>query len=356
MPTTAAAPQDTATSPDTASDQTQVNQPHEPAPGAPESQQTDVSAAPAAEAATSSGAEETGAKPALTLQDVIKTAIDEQRAAATPAAADAKKTEADQAASDAAKEPEGDKAAADKEELPPFHKHPRWKEVVGERDTLKTKLAEVEPDAQQYRKITGFMQEHELTPAEVAEGFQIMALMRKDPAAALKALSTHVQQLQLYTGERLPDDLDRKVQDGQVDRETAQELSRTRIAASQAQAGLQQTVRQTAEQQESGRRQAIGSAVSQWETQIRSQDPDYSRKEQLVMDRVRVKLAEKQPADANEALQIAAAAYKEISDLLRPIARPATTSVRPVSSSLSSTQARPAPKTMLDAVNAALGR
>src|SRR3546814_8944505 len=55
-----------------------------------------------------------------------------------------------------------------------FHKHPAWQRLIRERDENKGA-------AEQFRQITGFMDKHGLSPAEAAEGFTVMAMIKVDP-------------------------------------------------------------------------------------------------------------------------------------------------------------------------------
>ena len=70
----------------------------------------------------------------------------------------------------------------------PFHKHPRFKEVIDQRNSFRDR-------AEQYDKITDFLDTNNLSAEEAAQGFQIMAMMKSDPKAALDALNPFVQQL-----------------------------------------------------------------------------------------------------------------------------------------------------------------
>ena len=89
----------------------------------------------------------------------------------------------------------------------PFHKHPRFKEVIDQRNKYRE-------GAEQYEQITGFLAQNNLSAEEAAQGFQIMALMKNDPAAALDALSPFVQQLGIQSGITMPGDIQSKVEDG----------------------------------------------------------------------------------------------------------------------------------------------
>ena len=92
----------------------------------------------------------------------------------------------------------------------PFHNHPRWKEMIAERDSLK-------PDAEGFRKITSFMQASSLTGPEVDEGFQIMAKLKSGTPAALGEVrdwfSERLKALDEHLGFTLPADLQKQVDD-----------------------------------------------------------------------------------------------------------------------------------------------
>jgi hypothetical protein len=65
----------------------------------------------------------------------------------------------------------------------PFNKHPRFRELVKEKNSYKTQVAEYEADAKQYREIQGFMQANGLTAEEVAQSLETLAKMKTgDPA------------------------------------------------------------------------------------------------------------------------------------------------------------------------------
>ena len=78
----------------------------------------------------------------------------------------------------------------------PFNKHPRFQELVKEKNEYKV-------DAERYQNITSFLDENRVSADEAAAGLQIMALMKKDPVEALNALKPYVETLSqaclLYT-------------------------------------------------------------------------------------------------------------------------------------------------------------
>jgi hypothetical protein len=231
-----------------------------------------------------------------------------------------------------------EKTKPDATEKVPFHNHPRWKEVVSERDALK-------PKADQFEKITNFMSSNGLSTQEVAEGFQIMALMKTNPAEAHKKISEYKAKLDIYVGDKLPDNIAKKVEEGFVDPESAKEL-----AALKAEKELQAQRQVYAQEQYAIQAQSsMRNAVSGWEQQMKVKDPDWSTKEALITDRVRSLISSEQPATAEQAIALVERAYSQISDQLNRIA-PKRTSMTPVRSSTSSASVNVAPKSLKEAV------
>ena len=231
-----------------------------------------------------------------------------------------------------------DKSKSDADQKLPFHNHPRWKEVVSERDAYRSEAGE-------YRKITSFMSTNGLSTEEVAEGFQIMALMKTNPAEAHKRISEYKAQLDHFVGEKLPEDLSQKVQDGFVDAETAKENARFR-----AERDLQQQRQAFAmQQQQVQNQQLMHNAVVNWEQQQKVKDADWSAKQDLVTDQVKLMLATYKPSTPDEAVQLVEQAHQIIRERLSRFA-PQRKPVTHVASASSSANAVAQPKSLLEAV------
>jgi hypothetical protein len=235
---------------------------------------------------------------------------------------------------DAAKEkstPEADKKL-------PFHNHPRWKEMIAERDAYRT-------ESDEFRKVTTFMSANGLSTEEVAEGFQIMALMKTNPAEAHKRISEYKSRLDAFVGATLPPEIQKKVEEGYVDEESAKEL-----AMLKAQHGLYQQQQINAMQQrEQNARGNIHSAVVGWEQQMRVKDPDWSAKQEMVIDQVKLMLQAEKPTTPEEALALVERAHSTIKERLSRFA-PQRRPVNHVSSSTSSANATAQPRSLLEAV------
>jgi hypothetical protein len=152
----------------------------------------------------------------------------------------------------------------------PFHEHPRWKEVIAERDGFRE-------DAGRFREIEGFMQSHGLTGEEVAEGFDIMAKLKSGDPARLGEVrdyfATRLAFLDDALGNVLPDDLQQKVANGEIDEAAAKEVARLRATDKLRTANDER--RQEADAETKAREatqanaQACATAVDDWEKQRR---------------------------------------------------------------------------------------
>ena len=311
-------------------------------------------AAPAAEtqdanpeASSSSEDADANQSPASLLdvvQDVLKKEEPEPEASSPPEA------EPDQEVEPEAKA-EGEDADV------PFHKHPRWAERTKELQALR-------PQAEAYQAITGFMERSNLSGEEVAEGFEIMALLKSgDPINLVKArdwFQERLTALNTSIGDTLPADLQQQVEDGLVDPDVARNLSRTRAEAQYLRAQEQERTKREREEAERARAhentEAMRSVVISWETQVKAKDPDYAKKAKLVEAQAQAMVARngKSPATAQEALDLVEAAYREVNEALKPMQpRPQPISPSPAGAT---TRVVAAPKSVREAIESALNR
>ena len=290
---------------------------------------------------TSSGAGDQDAnKKPKSLLDAVKSAVQK-----TAADAGSSPVETNGASASDAKSPSPslddkakDKAGADADQKLPFHNHPRWKEVVTERDAYRT-------DAGEYRKITNFMSTNGLSNEEVVEGFQIMALMKVNPAEAHKKISEYKARLDAIVGEVLPEDLSEKVRDGFIDKDTAKEL-----AALKAQQKLAEERQiQAIQDQDIQVRKGIHAAVVNWEQQMKVKDPDWSAKQEMVIDQVKLMMSAEQPSTPEQAIALVERAHSTIRERLSRFA-PRRQPVSNVASSTSSANATVVPGSLKEAV------
>lgn len=254
---------------------------------------------------------------------------------------------------------QADEGADDPSKPPPFHNHPRWKQVIEERNRYRD-------DATEYRKITSFLEENRLEATEAANALQAAAVVkaafegRADPRQALEFIDQWRGRLAQMAGIELPEDLRERVEGGYVDERTASEL-----AASRA----RNTVRQEMAEQERAREAArvnarqvadtqasLGQAASEWETAQQASDPDYSRKQKAVERYARALVAERGvPSSQAEVKALLDAALAEVNQtFVSP--RPRATAPQPRSFSSTTAGTAPAPKSLAEAIALAAGR
>jgi hypothetical protein len=314
----------------------------------PEVSQAEQGSPDANISADPSAAGDTDAKKKATLLDVVKSVAnkgkpdsDSSTEGEQPETADGK--DADAVGKDAQQQKVDPNKQAEKL---PFHNHPRWREMITERDAMK-------PKAEQYDKITTFMTSNGLTPEEMAEGMGIMALMKQNPVEAYKVLKAHTDSLAKFAGEELPEDIRSKLDDGFIDSESAKELARFKAQQEFEQSRQQeQMVRQQQYQQEVGRKQ-IHDAVSAWEATEKARDPDWSKKYEMVMERASVLIQNGQPSNPQQAVEFAKRALADVNARLRPLSG-RSIGLRNPTSSMSSASATPVPRSLEDAVRLAI--
>ena len=248
--------------------------------------------------------------------------------------------------------------SSDEDEKLPFGKHPRFKQLVEERNALKTQLAELtdaKVKAESFDRIQSFVADAGLTAQEVDQGMAIMSMMKNDPVAALQALAPYVDALRKLSGDQLPDDLQQRVAEGYIDEETAKELSRLRSQTALKDQKLQQT--QQREQQQTVQQQAnqMGDAVSAWEKNWQKNDPDYEFKRDFVRSRVRELIQEHgAPRNIQQAIHVAEVAKKEVEERFRGRLSPSRQPTRTVTGGASNGSGVTAPKSALDVAKMAL--
>lgn len=260
-------------------------------------------------------------------------------------------------------EPDAPKELTDAEiaELP-FHNHPRFKQVVDQKNALKAelttasdKLREFEEPARLWGNVRGFMEHNSISDQDMLDGFKMMALIRTDPIEGRKAVAAYLTELDQALGLVLPKDLRDDVESGYLSEERANELARAR-AATRSYEAVETERRQTQERdQAASARQEVTSkltaAAEGWETARRARDPDFEAKADLIADRMRAIAMQERKSPRNEAEMHALLdrAYDDVTGQLRRFTPAPKPVARPTNSS-PATVAAPVPKTLRDAI------
>lgn len=251
-----------------------------------------------------------------------------------------------------------DQAAADANL--PFGKHPRWKQVIGENRELRQFRETASPRLQEYDRIVGFMHKNDIAPEEMQGLYVLGAMLKNDPAQALKTLREMIAPLESFVGDKLPDDLSTEVEEGVLSVERAREIVRSRSESQFREEREKRYAERAAEVQQhevSTLLHSQANAVTAWEQQVAASDPDYPLMQELVVMEL-TRLQKAAPArDVNDAIAHAETAYKTIKAKFRQaIQRDRPDVPRGPSSrdTPASNGRQPAPASMLDVVRGAL--
>lgn len=325
-----------------------------------------TAAAPAVEAPTldanaaeSSAADMTDAKNApSSLLDVVRDAVKKPEA---PEESSTTEADQDKLPVETEAKAEGD---TESDADVPFHTHPRWKQRTEELKALRSERDALTEPAQHYQAITSFMETHGLQPQEVAEGFEVMALLKSgkpdDLQRVLAWMEPNVAMLQERLGTVLPEDLRTKVEDGLVDADIAKELAqaraRTSLTAEQEARQREEAAKADEASAAQARADAMVNSVTDWEVRTRKADPDYAKKAALVETHARalVQQTGKPPASAEEAVALVERAYAAVNDSLKSLS-PKPKAMTPAPTGMSAAVST-APQSLRQAVEAGLRR
>lgn len=250
----------------------------------------------------------------------------------------------------APKSPLGPKDPDDFSDVP-FHKHPRFQELISRLDHYKK-------GAGQFEQVRGFLDQYGINDSEAADALMFVALQKTNPPEAWKMARPVIENLLMAAGEILPPDLRAMVEQQKMTRDAAMEISRTRAAMK----GVQATSQHSQQAYEAARKRdfetSVRTAVGAWEQDMQTRDADFGRKQQFVRDRM-VALVQQHgfPATADQAVRLAQAAHRDVTAFLRSAAPPKPKMAPAVGGRVA---AAPAPagghKTLMDAAKAALAR
>jgi hypothetical protein len=212
----------------------------------------------------------------------------------------------------------------------PFHKHPRFQEIVKEKNDFKTQVEQSKPFVEYAQAITKFCHDNQVTGDDLKVAFELVALAKKDTKAFGHQLRALLENVEVSNGERLPVDLQKKLDDGIIDEETAKELSLSREQTRQSKRG-HETSQQTAQQL---LQQSISTSLGIWEQNKKQNDVDYDKRLPLIQDRYAALSGQNPPRTSADAVALAEKAYTEIVNYLKPfiVSKPARRVMTPTPS------------------------
>lgn len=264
---------------------------------------------------------------------------------------------------------ETDKSKAEDDDANlPFKDHPRWKKMSSENRILQVAkekneeaIKALQPKAKGYDDLTGYLRENNLGKEDFSNLLAIGVAVRNNPMEAYRMLKPVMEQLEGLVGERLPPDLQAKVDSGVIDAETARELARTRSAEHLAKSRAE-TVEKAAQREREERevrdqeaqQNVVVQTLNAWDDEWVKRDPDAAKLRPMLNDLVVLWGSQKPPRNADEARQLAEAALVEVkkrASAWTPPPQPKT-GILPAGGAPSNSA--PIPKSSLEAAQAAL--
>lgn len=246
------------------------------------------------------------------------------------------------------------------EELAGFRRpvQKRVKKLLAQRNEARRALAELEPDAHNFRELRSFMSQNNLVDEDTRQLLAFGAHLRSgryDEAFALAA--PFMQVIMEGSGRAIPADLRERVENGEITDEMARQVAKERHARIIATERAERTEQQVQQQVSVELANRIRKTTADWEAQTRRTDPDFDLKAQAMRRFAVALVAEKGPPLSEEkALEYAQKAYLDATEFLnaaRPKPKPTRT---PLASGHTSNRAgsQPAALSLEDAIKAGL--
>lgn len=239
----------------------------------------------------------------------------------------------------------------------------RMEYLLGERQRLSEDNESLKPLAEQHLAFMDYMRDTRMSGDEVTDLLVVGAMAKSgDPKqieAALKRAREFVSDLENAVGASMPADLQAKIDNGDIDVESAKEVAKARAEKRLSDSKLQQHTQDDQVNQVQRAAEAVNQTVTEWQTQIFQTDPDYQLKAPLLQTRIALMVAQEpggRVLDPNKALKIAQDAYSYVNEQVKAF-RPATPPAKRVlPRGASPTNLAAQPNSPLEAARAALNK
>lgn len=141
-----------------------------------------------------------------------------------------------------------------------FAAHPRWKELVGEKNTYKQEIEQLKPAADQSRALNDFLSQNQIQPQEFQTALKYLKALRDNPQEAFAMIKPTFKQLAALVGEDISPELQAEVAAGTLSIERAQQI--TRSEAQQTYNRWKQTTQQQVQQ--GGQTTLVQQTIGMW--------------------------------------------------------------------------------------------
>jgi hypothetical protein len=205
-----------------------------------------------------------------------------------------------------------------------FSSHPRWKELVSEKNEFKQQVEQHRPLVEQSNALNQILSQHNIPAPEFQALLQYAILKRQNPQQAFELLRQDYEVLGQLAGQILPPDLQTEVAAATLSPERASEIARAR--ASQRYQQWQQSNQQ--QYQQSSSQQIVTQSIGSWVQMKQSIDPDLKQGTNLFNQvdlRLRAMPAAQTP---QQAYQNCENAYKQAKEDLQKLSNGRSTALK----------------------------
>ncbi len=192
----------------------------------------------------------------------------------------------------------------------PFNNHPRWKEVIQERNQARAEIEDLKPRAEFGEALSSYCRDNDISQEDLQTALELAALSKRDVKAFRSRLQEYADGIDYSTGERLPADIQKKVDEGHLDLESAKELAQLRESKKHGSA----QVRKTQEQLQREHTSSVSNALNSWEMSMKKTDPDWDTRRQLLTDRLSSLWRTNPPQSVADAIALAEQANKFVKE------------------------------------------
>lgn len=235
----------------------------------------------------------------------------------------------------------------------------RFKEVNEKFKSLEATIESQKTFIEAHQRIEDFCATNNLTNDDFTNAMELAALLKRDPEAFLEKLHPTIEGIRSLKGEILPEDLQKKVDAGNIELSDAKELAKLRAQTKFGTEKAKFTEQQTAFQGQQKLINDTKNALNAWQQTAQSKDPSYKPKAkadgadgmfEMVNDKWYSLMQQQPPKTAQEAVALAERAYQSVKTTFANLA-PKLPVKKALSSSTSTSPTNGKPKSMLDAVN-----
>jgi len=180
------------------------------------------------------------------------------------------------------KEEEEDKKEEEKVEEEVEKKDPvpyeRFEEVNKKYKETNEELEKFKPIVESHNKILEYCNQWGIDQDQFGKLLHVQRLINTDPQEALKLINPIVEQLQGFVGDKLPPDLQKKVDGGSINLEDARELARLRAQSQFGTNRFQQYQQAQIQRQHQQQQSEMANAATSWTDAKVKSDPDFKPK------------------------------------------------------------------------------